>query len=152
MNKVILIGNLTRDIELKYTPKGTAVGSVGIAVNRKWTTESGEKKEEVTFVDCEAWGRTAEVIGEYAKKGDKIMFEGRLKLDEWDDKETGKKRSKIKVVIENMELLGNKRSEKSRDPEYTGEEPQQPAGRSPQRATRPPRDPDLDAAPDDIPF
>ena len=144
MNKVILIGNLTRDIELKYTPKGTAVGSVGIALNRKWTTEAGEKKEEVTFVDCEAWGRTAEVIGEWAKKGDKIMFEGRLKLDEWDDKETGKKRSKIKVIIESMELLGNKRSANNDEADHAAK---------PKGAGKPARDPDLDPpSDDDLPY
>src|SRR6202030_404574 len=94
-NKVILMGNLTRDPEVRYTPKGTAVAKIGLAVNHRWTNEAGEKKEEVTFVDVEAWGRQAETIGQYMTKGKPILIEGRLKLDSWDDKESGQKRSKM---------------------------------------------------------
>ena len=108
LNKVMLIGNLTRDPELKFTPKGTAVVSFALAVNRNFTTESGEKREEVTFVDLEAYGRVAEIIGEYCKKGGPLFVEGRLKLDTWDDKASGQKRSRMKVVAENIQLLGNK--------------------------------------------
>ena len=97
-NKVILIGNLTRDPEMKYTPKGTAVARLGLAVNRRYTTESGEAKEEVTFIDIDAWGKQAEVIAQYCRKGRPLMIEGRLKLDQWDDKQTGQKQSKLRVV------------------------------------------------------
>jgi len=105
-NKVMLMGNLTRDPEVRYTPKGTAVAHIGLAVNRVWSTESGEKKEEVTFIDVEAWGRTAETIGQYMTKGKPIFIEGRLKLDQLDDKESGQKKSKLKVVCENFQFIG----------------------------------------------
>lgn len=104
-NKVILAGNLTRDPELRYTPKGSAVVEIGMAINRKWKSETGEAKEEVTFVDVSAFGRTAEVIAQYLKKGRPIMIEGRLKYDQWDDKQTGAKRSKLRVVAESFEFL-----------------------------------------------
>ncbi len=93
-NKVILMGNLTRDPELRYTSKGMAIAKIGMAINRKWKNEAGEMKEEVTFVDVDAFGRQAENIGQYFKKGRPIFIEGRLKLDQWDDKQTGQKRSK----------------------------------------------------------
>src|SRR5712675_2808521 len=107
-NKVILLGNLTRDPEVRYTPKGSAVADLGIAVNRQYTLENGEKREEVTFVDVTFWGRTAEVAGEYLKKGRPIFIEGRLQLDTWDDKTSGQKRTKLKVIGENMQLLGGR--------------------------------------------
>ena len=106
-NKVILMGNLTRDPELRYTPKGTAIAKVGLAVNRVWTNEAGEKKEEVTFVDVDIFGRTAENVGQYMRKGRPILVEGRLKLDQWDDKQSGQKRSKLGVVAETVQFLGN---------------------------------------------
>jgi single-strand DNA-binding protein len=106
-NKVILMGNLTRDPELRYTPKGTAIAKVGLAVNRVWTNEAGEKKEEVTFVDVEVWGRTAENVGQYMRKGRPILIEGRLKLDQWDDKQTGQKKSRLGVVAETVQFLGS---------------------------------------------
>jgi single-strand DNA-binding protein len=109
-NKVILLGNLTRDPEVRYTPKGSAVTDLGIAVNRQYTLENGEKREEVTFVDVTFWGRTAEVAGEYLKKGRPIFIEGRLQLDTWDDKQSGQKRSKLKVIGETMQMLGGPRS------------------------------------------
>ncbi|MGH8045948.1 MAG: single-stranded DNA-binding protein [Chthoniobacterales bacterium] len=109
VNKVILIGNLTRDPEIKYTPKGTAVADIGLAVNRYIpASEGGEKREETTFIDVTLWGRTAEVANEYAKKGQPIYVEGRLQLDTWEDKTSGQKRSKLKVVGENIQLLGAK--------------------------------------------
>jgi len=108
-NKVILLGNLTRDPEVRYTPKGSAVTDLGIAVNRQYTLENGEKREEVTFVDVTFWGRTAEVAGEYLKKGRPIFIEGRLQLDTWDDKQSGQKRSKLKVIGETMQMLGGPR-------------------------------------------
>lgn len=104
-NKVILMGNLTRDPELRYTPKGTAIAKIGLALNRVWTTETGEKKEEVTFVDVDAFGRQAETIGQYMKKGRPILVEGRLKLDQWDDKQTGQKRSRLGVILEAFQFL-----------------------------------------------
>jgi len=105
-NKVILLGNLTRDPEVRYTPKGTAVTDLGLAVNRTYTADNGEKREEVTFVDVTFWGRTAEVAGEYLKKGRPVFVEGRLQLDSWDDKQSGQKRTKLKVIGENMQMLG----------------------------------------------
>jgi single-strand DNA-binding protein len=105
-NKVILIGNLTRDPELRHTPKGTAVAKLGLAVNRKWTTETGEKKEETTFVDVDLFGRNAENAGQYLVKGRPVMVEGRLRLDQWDDKQSGQKRSKLGVVGEAIQFLG----------------------------------------------
>lgn len=107
-NKVILLGNLTRDPEVRYTPKGTAVAELGLAVNRVYTTEGGEKREEATFVDVTLWGRTAEIAGEYLKKGRPVFVEGRLQLDTWDDKQTGQKRSKLKVVGEGIQLIGSR--------------------------------------------
>jgi single-strand DNA-binding protein len=108
-NKVILLGNLTRDPEVRYTPKGTAVTDLGLAVNRTYTADNGEKREEVTFVDVTFWGRTAEVAGEYLKKGRPVFVEGRLQLDSWDDKTSGQKRTKLKVIGENMQMLGSAR-------------------------------------------
>src|SRR5271170_2357095 len=104
-NRVILMGNLTRDPELRYTPKGTAVARLGIACNRKWKSESGEMKEEVTFVDVDAFGKTAETIGQYLKKGRPILIEGRLRYETWDDKQSGQKRSKLGVVLETFQFL-----------------------------------------------
>ena len=107
-NKVILAGNLTRDPELRYTPKGTAVAKIGMALNRSWKTETGETKEEVTFVDVDAFGRQAEVIGQYLKKGRPVLIEGRLKLDTWEDKNTHQKMSKLKVVLESFSFLDSR--------------------------------------------
>ena len=107
-NKVMLLGNLTRDPEVKYTPKGSAVADIGLAVNRTYTTDGGEKREETTFVDVAMWGRQAEIAGEYLKKGRPLFVEGRLQLDTWDDKQTGQKRSKMRVVCENFQMLGSR--------------------------------------------
>jgi single-strand DNA-binding protein len=106
LNKVMIIGNVTRDPEIKYTPKGSAVTDLGIAVNRVFTPEGGERREETTFVDVTLWGRQAEIAGEYCKKGRSIYVEGRLQLDNWEDKTSGQKRSKLRVVGENFQLLG----------------------------------------------
>lgn len=108
-NKVILVGNLTRDPEVRYTPGGTAVTELGLAVNRTWFDQkTNERREETTFVDVTLWGRQAEVAGEYLSKGRPVLIEGRLQLDTWDDKESGKKRSKLKVVGEAMQMLGSR--------------------------------------------
>jgi single-strand DNA-binding protein len=104
----MLLGNLTRDPEVKYTPKGSAVADIGLAVNRTYTTDGGEKREETTFVDVTMWGRQAEIAGEYLKKGRPLFVEGRLQLDTWDDKQTGQKRSKLRVVCENFQMLGSR--------------------------------------------
>jgi single-strand DNA-binding protein len=104
-NKVILAGNLTRDPELRYTPNGKAIAKFALAVNRNWTSETGEKKEEVTFIDIDAFGRQAEVISQFMKKGRPLLVEGRLKLDQWDDKQTGQKRSRLGVVLESFTFL-----------------------------------------------
>lgn len=106
-NKVVLIGNLTRDPELKYTPSGKAIADIGLAINHNWKNDAGEKMESVTFVDVTLWGRVAEIVAEYCKKGRPLFVEGRLELDQWDDKTTGQKRSKLKVVGENIQLLGS---------------------------------------------
>ncbi len=148
LNRVLLIGNLTRDPEVRYTPKGTAVADIGIAVNRVYSGEDGEKKEEVTFVDVTFWGRQAEVAQEYLKKGRQVFVEGRLQLDTWDDKQTGQKRSRLRVVAENMQMLGS-RGESEGGPSPAGNQ-RRTAPPPPQRQT--PKDPDLDAEPDDIPF
>src|SRR5918997_5576039 len=107
-NKVILVGNLTRDPEVRYTPKGSAVCDLGLAVNRQYSLEGGEKREEVTFIDVVLWARLAEIAGEYLKKGRPVLIEGRLQLDSWDDKQSGQKRSKLRVIGETMQLLGSR--------------------------------------------
>jgi single-strand DNA-binding protein len=106
-NKVFLMGNLTRDVELKYTPSNQPVASLGIATNRRYRTRDGEDREETTFVDCEAWGRTAEVMNQYLAKGRPVFIEGRLKFDEWEDRD-GNKRNKLRVVIENFQFVDSR--------------------------------------------
>jgi len=108
VNKVILIGNITRDPEVRHTPKGTAVTDLGIAVNRVYSSEQGDKREETTFVDVTLWGRQAELAGEYLTKGRPVYIEGRLQMDSWEDKASGQKRSKLKVVGETMQFLGGR--------------------------------------------
>lgn len=163
-NKVILAGNLTRDPELRYTPKGTAVAKIGLAINRTWRDESGQQKEEVTFVDVDAFGKQAETIGQYLKKGRPILVEGRLRLDQWDDKQTGQKRSRLGVVMEAFQFLdsgggrdGGGGTGGGGGGGYSGGgggAPLQarPAAR-PQQAAPPPQDPDvLPPDEDDVPF
>lgn len=158
LNRVLLIGNLTRDPELRVTPKGTAICQFGLAVNRSFKDESGSTREETTFIDIEAWGRQGEVISKYCTKGRPLFVEGRLKLDQWEDKATGQKRSRMRVVLENFQFLGGRGD---------GEPGGSPGGdsegggnfdRSPSRSAPPPRaassrpaaEPDnLD---DDVPF
>lgn len=108
-NRVVLLGNLTRDPQVRYTQGGAAVSEIGLAVNRSWFDKaSNQKKEEVTFVDVTLWGRTAEIAGEYLAKGRPVLIEGRLQLDTWDDKESGQKRSKLRVVGESLQMIGSK--------------------------------------------
>ena len=108
LNKVMLIGNLTRDPELRVTPKGTAICTFSIAVNRKFKDDSGGEREEVTYVDIEAWGKSGENISKYCTKGRPLFVEGRLRLDQWEDKTTKEKRSRMKVVLENFQFLGSR--------------------------------------------
>ncbi len=107
-NKVYLMGNLTRDVELKSINSGQQVAKIGLAVNRHWTSPDGEKKEETTFVDCEAWGKTAEIMAKYLGKGRPVFIEGRLKLDQWQDKESGQNRSKLGVVVESFQFIDSR--------------------------------------------
>jgi len=151
-NKVILAGNLTRDPELRYTPKGTAIAKLGIAVNRTWTTETGERREEATFVDVDAFGKQAEVIAQYLKKGRSLLLEGRLKLETWDDKQTGQKKSRLGVVLESFSFLdsGN-RGESGSAPAAAATRPARPQP----AANTPTATPDSDGPPpeeDDVPF
>jgi len=147
-NKVILAGNLTRDPELRYTPKGTAIARLGIACNRKWKTETGEMKEEVTFVDVDAFGKTAETIGQYLKKGRPILIEGRLRYDTWEDKQSGQKKSKLGVVLENFQFLdsGGGRGEGASE----APRPRPAATSAP--ATPEPAEGDAPPESDDVPF
>lgn len=110
VNKVILIGNLTRDPELRYTPNGTAVVEFGMAMNRKWKGRDGQQKEDTCFVDVQAWTRSAEVISEYCRKGAPLYVEGRLQLDSWEGRD-GQKRSKLRVVVQNFQFLGAPRDQ-----------------------------------------
>ena len=107
LNKVMLIGNLTRDPELRYTPSGKAVADISLAINRVWNNEQGQKQEDTIFVDVTLWGRQAELAQQYLSKGRSVYIEGRLQMDTWDDKETGKKRSKLKVVGDNLQFMSD---------------------------------------------
>jgi single-strand DNA-binding protein len=106
-NQVILLGNLTRDVELRHTQSGQALAKFGMAINRKWKSESGEQKEETCFVDLTAWGRQAEVLNQYVKKGSQLFVQGRLQYSTWESQEGGK-RSKLEVVVENFQFVGSK--------------------------------------------
>jgi len=148
-NKVILVGNLTRDPELRYTPKGMAIAKIGLAVNRNWTSEGGEKKEEVTFVDVDVFGRTAENVAQYMKKGRPILVEGRLRLDQWDDKQTGQKRSRLGVVAETVQFLGSAGGGAGGD---GGESPAPRRSAPSAPAPSPAAEPDMPPPDDDVPF
>ena len=108
LNRITLLGNITRDPEVHVTPKRTTIANLGIAVNRQWRDESGQQKEEVLFIDCDALGKTGDIVAKYVKKGMLVAIEGRLKLEQWDDKTSGQKRSKHKVVVENIQMLTRK--------------------------------------------
>ena len=136
-NRVILVGNITRDIELRYTPQGTAVTDIGLAVNDR-VKKQGEWVDETTFVDITLWGRTAEVAGEYLSKGSPVLIEGRLKLDSWE--QDGQKRSKLKIIGERMQMLGSRGNNMS-----NAQAPAQAAGGAPMAAPAQEFD-------DDIPF
>lgn len=148
LNQVNLIGHLTREPELRYTPKGTAVVEIALAINREWKTEAGEKKFEVAFVDVTAWARLAEVIGQYLHKGSPVFITGRLSLESWVDKSTQQKRQKLVVVADGMQLLGSKPSTGEDQPGQS--QRTAPPAHTPSRPSRPellPTEPD-----DEIPF
>jgi len=148
LNKVLLMGNLCRDPELRHLPSGMAVTSLSLAVNRKWKNQQGEQHEEVTFVDLEAFGKPAETINQYLKKGSGVFIEGRLQLDQWTDKD-GNKRSKMKVVVESFQFIDGKPADQGQS-QQQGRPPQ----REPARATKD-KQPEPQFEPvgeDDIPF
>lgn len=144
-NKVILAGNLTRDPELRYTPKGTAVARITLAVNRTYGTEGGERKEEVSFVDVDVWGRQAEVIAQYMKKGRPLLVEGRLKQDTWEDKNTKQKQSKLKVVLEGFSFIDSNRGDSSGEAPRSRPAPATASAPEPAQGEEPPES-------DDVPF
>lgn len=153
LNKVMLIGNLTRDPELRYTPKGTAVAEFGLAINRVWYNEQNQKQEETTFVDITLWARQAEVAQQYLTKGSPVYIEGRLNLDTWDDKATGQKRSKLKVIGEALQLLGSRSGNSGGEHQERPQQsraPQQQQARPPQGASAAPAEDYQEE--DDIPF
>lgn len=152
-NKVYLIGNLTRDPELRVTPKGTAICQFGLAVNRQFKDESGAMRDETTFVDIEAWGKQGETIGKYCTKGRPLFVEGRLKLDQWEDKTSGQKRSKLKIVLEGFQFLGSGQ----RDGASGGGGESYDQSPSPERHSPPPRSalsrpPAAENLDEDVPF
>lgn len=140
-NKIILLGNLTRDPELRTTPSGMSICQFGLATNRKFKDTAGNVKEEVMFIDVEAWGKQAETVTKFFTKGKPILVEGRLKLDQWDDKTTGQKRSRHKVVLESFQFVGDG---------------QQSGGDQPARTSAPPPSrpsaPAQDINDEDVPF
>jgi single-strand DNA-binding protein len=150
-NKVILCGYLTRDPEMRYTPKGTAVCGCALAVNRSWRNEAGEEMSEVTFVEFSAWGKQAENLSQYLRKGSPLLFEGRLRTESWDDKQTGQKRSKMVVVLESFQFLndGKPREDGGGEPRRQHRETTQPRQDEPQRTRDSAYQPD---AMDDVPF
>jgi single-strand DNA-binding protein len=158
-NKVILLGNLTRDPQLKYLPSQMAVVDFGLAVNHKYKTSTGEDREEVCFIDCTAFGKGAEVINQYCQKGKQLLVEGRLKYETWEDKQGGGKRSKHKITVDSFQLLGGRDNAGGGAP-AGGEEGGQAAPQRAPAARRPapgPQQPspiseESQVNPDDIPF
>jgi len=159
-NKVVLVGNLTRDIELKYLQSGTAIGNTAIATSRKFKGSDGSQKEEVCFIDVSAFGRTAEVMNQYLKKGSKVLVDGRLKLDQWQD-QNGNKRSKHSVIVESMQMLDS-RGDNNSNNSYNSAPPQQnnsynqqqsaPANTPRVQEQQPSSIPEIDIDDDEIPF
>jgi len=146
-NKIILAGNLTRDIEIRYTQGGSAIGNTSIATTRKFKSQSGEQKEETLFVDLTFFGRTAEIANQYLRKGSKVLVDGRLKLDQWEDNQSGAKRSKHSVTVENLQMLGSKDDAQHQDA------PQQAQPQSQySQPTQASNIPEIDIDSDNIPF
>ena len=159
LNKVMLIGNLTRSPELRVTPKGTAICQFGLAINRTFKDESGASRDETTFVDIEAWGKQGETVAKYCAKGRPLFVEGRLKLDTWDDKTTGQKRSKMKIVLENFQFLaGREGGEGGGAPRAAASGGDEGVDQTIERHTPPPRTnarptpPPQDNIDEDVPF
>ncbi|NPA81562.1 MAG: single-stranded DNA-binding protein [Epsilonproteobacteria bacterium] len=157
-NKVVLVGNLTRDIELRYLPSGTAIGTTGIATNRKFRNQMGEQREEVCFIDITFFGRTAEIANQYLRKGSKVLVEGRLKYDQWTD-QTGQKRSKHSVTVETLQMLDSRAQGAEMGGEDFGsyQQPpqrgyQQPQNQPPQESHNEPKIPEIDIDDNEIPF
>ncbi|MEA3418268.1 MAG: single-stranded DNA-binding protein [Campylobacterota bacterium] len=159
-NKIILMGNLTRDIEIRYSQGGSAIGNTGIATNRKWKSQTGEQKEEVMFVDLTFFGRTAEIANQYLRKGSKVLVDGRLSLDQWTAQD-GTKRSKHAVIVENLQMLpksdnpaeggGNYGSQSQSNQQYgSSQSAPKPQNTEPQQATQ--TIPEIDISEDEIPF
>lgn len=146
-NKAILLGNCTRDVETRFTPKGMAIAAVGLALNRKWKDADGSMKESVAFVDLKAFGKTAELLGQHYKKGQSLMVEARVEQESWDDKQSGQKRSKIVFVVENIIFTGGDRRQES-------ESPARPAARPSAKPTEPKTSetPGASEKSDDCPF
>jgi single-strand DNA-binding protein len=151
-NKVILLGNLTRDPELRYTPKGTAVARIGLAVNRTWRSETGEKKEEVAFVDVEAFGQQAETLANYVKKGRPLLVEGRLKLDTWEDKNTHQKVSKLRVVLESFTFVDSRPEGMAAPASNSAPAPSAPRPAAAAPSVTPPAEDAQPPEDDDVPF
>lgn len=150
-NSVTLLGNLTRDPDVRFTPQGVQVVDVSIALNHTWKDESGTKREEVTYVDCVFWSKLAEIAGKYLKKGSQVLISGRLHQDSWIDKNTGQKRSKIVVVAENLQMLGSRDSDSGPTP-ASNQPPQHqaaPPARAPAPAGKSQPEPDW---PEETPF
>ena len=149
VNNCVFIGNCTRDPDLKFLPSGQAVAEFSIAVNRKWKTEAGELREEVTFVDFKAWAKRAETIAQYVKKGDPIYIQARYTVEEW-EKDDGTKNRRARFVVEEFQFLSSGK-DRATDPDES-DSATPPPQRKPSSAPRPPADPDLDAQPEDVPF
>lgn len=147
-NRVVFLGNLTRDPEIRYLPNGTAVCDFCLASNRRWKSESGEQKEEAVFVDFTTFGPRAEAIGQYRKKGQQLLVEGYLKLDQWDDKETGQKRSRLKVMVDRASFIGGERKEEQNG----GRQDQLPPSRRDTRAANERVRAAVRDSADDVPF
>ncbi len=153
-NKVIMVGNLTRDIELRYTGSGMAIAKTGIATNRRFRTQSGEQKEETCFIDITLFGRAAEIANQYLRKGSKVLIEGRLIFEQWTD-QSGNKRSKHSIAVDNMQMLGGREESPSAQPapeprEYA--QPQPTPAPQPQTQPKTPDVPEIDVDDDEIPF
>jgi len=161
-NKIILAGNLTRDVEVRYTQGGSAIGNTAIATSRKFKSASGEQKEEVLFVDLTFFGRTAEIANQYLRKGSKVLVDGRLKLDQWTAQD-GSKRSKHSVTVENLQMLGSKGENEAgmggggynnapAQDTYSQPAPAQPAPQAAPKQAAPTNIPEIDINEDEIPF
>ena len=146
-NRVMLGGNITREIEVRYLESGMAIAKMGLAINRKWKSESGDEKSEVCFVDCTLFGKTAESVAKYLKKGDPIFIEGRLKLDQWE--KDGQKHQKLTVTVDSFQFIGGKKEESDKPDE---DRPRPNAGKSTKQQARERPAPDVEMESGDIPF